>query len=157
MECVSCGIEFEGRKGSKTCSAKCRNKVSRKHSIVTDNVTLSANSVTLSKTTKGPETFEFTVKYSRRPNDPGYDEDVAKQRATSRKALYWYNVPIGAVPALQAGWPAMPSTMHGRQYFLWYKNGFKVVGNKPVILNPYPVRNNVQYVQAGEGSRRWGA
>jgi len=37
-------------------------------------------------------------------------------------------------------------------------NEFKVnEAGEPIILNPFPERDKVEYYRAGEGSRRWGA
>lgn len=148
MKCNLCGIEFDGRKDAKYCSSKCRKIASRINSV-TDNVTLNDPDVTLN--------FKFTVTYNRKPGDPGYDPDVAKQRQEVRTAKYWYDVPLAAVPIMQKDWPVMPDWMNGRQYFLWWKNEFQTGEKGPVIHNPFPVLDNVHYEQAGEGSRRWGA
>lgn len=132
-KCEMCGIEFEAKKAARTCSPRCRKLLSRQESV-TPNVTLSDPTVT--------DNFEFTV-----------PQNTNKKRT----AAYWYDVPISALPVLQKDWPAMPSYMNGRQYFLWWKNGFKVEGEVPVIHNPFPSYNKLEYVNAREGSRRWGA
>lgn len=156
--CTECGIEFEAkRKDAKFCSSKCRKDASRKASIVTDNVTLSDISVT--------DKFEFTTQYSRTPKDKGYDADIAQASRKPRTALYWYDVPIDAVPVLKEGWPELPNFgtekepqyMNGRQYFLWWKNEFKTTKAGPELNNPFPKYDKLEYVNAGEGSRRWGA
>lgn len=141
QDCVECGIEFSAvRKTAKYCSPKCRVTVSRRSSIVTDNVTLSDPDVTLR--------FKFTVIRKKGDDKPN----------PVREAKYWYDVPLSAVPVLQSGWPKMPDYMDGRKYFLWWKNEFKTseAGN-PVIHNPFPLSDKpVVYVQAGENSRHWG-
>lgn len=58
----------------------------------------------------------------------------------------------------------MPDYMNGRQYFLWWKNEFAVHEdlNKgelgtPILHNPFPKYDKLDYVNAGPESRRWGA
>lgn len=134
-KCKQCGIEFGAkRESARFCSPKCRVTASRKSSIVTDFVTLSDPDVTLR--------FQFTV--------PQIPEKV-------REALYWFDVPIGAIPILQARWPEMPDYMNGRQYFLWWKNEFVYdEQERPIIHNPFPVYDGVTYYAAAEGSKKWG-
>lgn len=130
MYCLNCGIEFTGRSDAKFCSPNCRVTFSRKGSLVTDNVTFSEPLVT--------DKFTFTVTYSRKPEDPGYDSDEAAKRKQPREAKYWYDVPLGALPILQKAWPEMPDYMNGRQYFLWWKNNFKTTDKGPELHNPFP-------------------
>jgi hypothetical protein len=147
-QCELCGIEFEAQRDSaKYCSAKCRVTASRKGSLVTPNVTLSDPDVTLSLY------FEFyTIS---KANGLGRKED---EKLGTRKVKYWYDVPLGAIPVIKKDWPKMPEFMNGRQYFLWWKNDFKInEQGDPIIHNPHPARDNVTYVQAGDNSRRWGA
>lgn len=147
MKCLNCGIEFEGRAGAKFCSPKCRVTFSRKQSVVTDNVTFSEPVVT--------DNFEYTIS--------SYDLNLSfperKVTATTYTKKYWYDVPLGAVPIIHKGWPDMPDYMNGRQYFLWWKNEFKLNDKgEPIILNPYPkLESSVEYIRAAEGSRRLGA
>lgn len=150
MNCEECGIEFTGRKGARFCSPKCRVTFSRKQSIVTDNVTFSEPDVT--------DNFEFST--VTKSNGLGRKED---ERSGMRKAKYWYDVPLAAIPRMKEGWPEMPEWMNGRQYFLWWKNEFRVNEDKskgevgmPIIHNPYPDTTGVVYAKAGEGSRHWG-
>ena len=147
--CVVCGIEFESVKAAKTCSQKCRVTLSRANVTLDPNVTLAAPIVT--------PVFEFTIAHI--PLNPGFtDKDTEKAKAKVRRATYWYDVPLAAIPKLQKGWAKMPDFMNGRQYFLWWKNEFKVgEDGKPIIHNPFPARDNANYVQAHEGSRRYGA
>ena len=141
--CQVCGIEFESAKVAKTCSAKCRQILSRQSSV-TPNVTLDDPIVT--------PTFEFyTIS---KANGMGRPKD---EKSKMRTAIYWYDVPLGAIPVIQKDWPKMPNYMNGRQYFLWWKNDFKTKEDNAVIHNPFPVYDNVQYIQAHEGSRRYGA
>lgn len=167
MKCNNCGIEFEGRADAKYCSPKCKLQAFRKQSIETDNVTFSKPIET--------DKFYFTVKYNRQPGDLGYDEDVAKQRNMKRLATYWYDVPLGAIPVRQKDWPEVPILveatkdkpevkMNGRQYFLWWKNNFKLQNDKtrqgfgqPEIFNPRPVYDSTMIKMGGQGSRHWGA
>lgn len=151
MKCIVCGIEFESnRADAKYCSPKCRKAASRLSSV-TDNVTLSEPDVTLN--------FEFyTIS---KANGLGRTED---EKSPIRKAKYWYDVPIAAVPVVHEDWPPMPDWMNGRQYFLWWKNDFienqdpeKGEVGSPLILNPFPPIENIKYEMGGEGSRRWGA
>lgn len=145
MECEVCKIEFESkRKDAKYCSPKCRKDAFLKRSIGTDNVTFG--------TDIGTDNFKF---YTITKAHPGAGEVEAK--SAIREAKYWYDVPLGAIPVIQEGWPDMPEFINGRQYFLWWKNEFKENGGVPEILNPFPVHDNVTYVQAGQESRRWGA
>lgn len=139
MNCIVCGIEFEGRKDAKYCSPKCRKDAFQKRSLGTDNGT---DNIKLSKPV-GTDNFRFTV--------------LAKPDVV-REAKYWYDVPLGAVPMLEEGWPPQPDYMNGRQYFLWWKNNFKTDDkDRPVIHNPLPSTEGANYVMAGEGSKRWGA
>lgn len=122
-KCKNCGVEFTGRKDAKFCSPNCRVTFSRKQSLVTDNVTLSDPVVT--------DNFEFyTIS---KANGDGRKAD---EKSPIRKAKYWYDVPIAAIPVIKKGCPKMPDYMNGRQYFLWWKNEFKENGAGPVILNP---------------------
>ena len=154
MKCTNCNIEFEGRSDAKFCSPKCRVTFNRKGSVVTDNVTLSDPDVT--------DNFEFfTIS---KANGLGRTED---EKSKTRKAKYWYDVPLAAVPVIKKDWPKLPifpatedrpeTSMNGRQYFLWWKNNFEENETGPVIHNPFPVRENVHYEMGGEGSRKWGA
>jgi len=147
FKCLNCGIEFEANREAKTCSPKCRKDLSRINSV-TDNVTLSHVIVT--------DKFEYTVPYYRKPGDAGYDHKLALKHNTPSKAKYWYDVPIAGIPVTQKGWPKMPDYMNGRQYFLWRKNEFKEDKNGAIIHNPFPEHVKLDYVKAGEGSRRWG-
>lgn len=149
--CEVCGIDISDKKDSaRTCSPKCRKDLSRLQSV-TPNVTLSDSPVTLD--------FKFyTITKAREPlKDQAKEED---QKGAVRTAKYWYDVPLGAIPVIQKGWPAVPEFMNGRQYFLWWKNDFKMSDkspDSPEIHNPYPERTNLTYVMGGETSRRWGA
>ena len=144
--CQVCKIEFESIKPAKTCSPKCRVTLARLRVTENPNVTLTDPNVTRDVT------FKFTTKVN---NDK---EDFIKVAGKIiREAKYWYDVPLGAIPKLEQGWPTMPDFMNGREYFLWWKNNFEVnENNEPVILNPYPVYDHLEYKQGGEGSRQWG-
>ena len=156
MKCTNCGIDFEGRKDAKFCSPNCRVTFSRKSSVVTDNVTLSVPAVT--------DKFEFYTQTAGRKTELG---GVPSEKSELRTAKYWYDVPLGAIPVIRKDWPKPPTfpavenqpetAMNGRQYFLWWKNEFKMDGESPEILNPFPAHTKLDYYQAGEGSRRWGA
>jgi hypothetical protein len=153
MNCQNCGKAIEGREDKKFCSDKCRVTFSRNKSVsVTDNVTFSDPVVT--------DNFEFTIKLG--PNDhkrrlESNQLTIAEEKQKKRVARYWYEVPVSAVPVVKKDWPAVPGYMNGRQYFLWWKNEFETDKNGPVILNPYPKYDKVEYIQAYEGSRRYGA
>lgn len=104
--------------------------------------------------------FKFTIKIG--PDDEERGLVGVKNRV--READTWENVPLAAIPIIQKGWPEMPDFMNGRQYFLWWKNEFKLQDSKdkpgsgqPEILNPLPQYTKLEYFRAGEGSRRWGA
>lgn len=144
--CAVCGIDITDKKATaKTCSPACRKELSRLESV-TPNVTLSEQIVT--------PTFEFyTIS---KANGLGRKVD---EKSDIRKAVYWYDVPIAAIPVIKKGDPEMPEGMNGRQYFLWWKNEFKYndkFPDSPEILNPFPSTEGAMYIKAGEGSRHWG-
>lgn len=150
MKCTNCNIEFQGRSDAKYCSTNCRVTASRKAGVVTDNVTLSDSPVT--------DNFEFYTII--KANGLGRKND---EKSPTRKAKYWYDVPIAAIPVIKKNWPKMPEFMNGRQYFLWWKNEFKINDKEghagfgqPEIHNPFPSSEKTSYVQAGENSRHWG-
>lgn len=159
--CEVCGIDISDKKASaRTCSTKCRKLLFSNRSLE-QNGTLNGTetgtpSIILSEPKLEQEIwFEFYT--IGRANGMGRPKD---EKSPVRKAKYWYDVPSGAVPVSKKGWPEMPDYMNGRQYFLWWKNEFKYsekFPNSPEIHNPYPIRENVTYVQAGDASRRWGA
>lgn len=146
MNCQVCHIEFESnRKDAKYCSARCR-KIASRVSSVTDNVTFSEPDVT--------DIFKFTILHKPTQKD---DDDMKKAKAQVRTAKYWYDIPLAALPVMQKGWPKMPEFMNGRQYFLWWQNEFKQTEDgTPILHNPFPKYDKVEYVAAAEGSRRWG-
>lgn len=146
--CHECNIDMPGsRKDAKFCSPRCRKDASRKRVTLNENVTLKTpEAVTLN--------FEFKTKDIR--SDTGFHVDTAGKDII-RKAKYWYDVPLGAVPILKKDWPEMPGYMNGREYFLWWKNNFEIRDDRPVIINPYPNHETVKYEMGGAQSRRWGA
>lgn len=151
-KCQVCGVEFESKKVAKTCSARCRKVLSHQTSV-TPNVTLGEHDVT-------PELmFKFTIRQF--PGSVRGDGDWNENKARIREAKYWYDVPLAAVPVLHKDWPQVPEfadgPMNGRQYFLWWKNDFDMRDGVPVIYDPFPERQNIQYFKAGNESRRWGA
>ena len=148
MKCLVCGIEFESsRETAKYCSAKCRKLAFLKKSVSVPN-----GPVKVSVPAEKELAFQFTIIAAK--DNP---DDVKQDKARVRTAKYWYDVPLAAQPKLQKSWPKMPDFMNGRQYFLWWKNDFKVQQDgTPVIFNPFPKRDNVVYYNAAEGSRRWG-
>lgn len=150
MKCEVCEIEFESTRGTaKYCSPKCRKLAFHKKTISVPNGELAFQKPSV------PElAFQFHTKNKR--TDTGFHEDD-QGKPIIREAIYWYDVPLGAVPIIQEGWPKMPDFMNGRQYFLWWKNEFKTENDKPLILNPYPSYQKLEYVRASEESRRWGA
>lgn len=161
MKCVQCGIEFKPERAStaKYCSPNCKTIYNRKVSVTPSDGKIS---VTLPKELS--VTFKFTTKYNKKPGVEGYDEDTDKRSTQVREAKYWYDVPLGAIPIIQTDWPEMPEFMNGRQYFLWWKNEFKTQNESssarfgsPQLLNPFPILASTQYINAGEGSRRWGS
>lgn len=104
--------------------------------------------------------FKFTIKIG--PEDEGRGLVAIKSRV--READNWVDVPLAAIPVIQEGWPEMPEYMNGRQYFLWWKNGFKTNQDKakgeigmPIIVSPYKEYKDVKYVMGGQQSRQWGA
>lgn len=133
--CEVCKIEFESIKPARTCSPKHRKLLSRQGSV-TPNVTLEQENVT-------PEIyFEFFTETKDRVTPAG---KVKGERSPLRKAKYWYDVPIAAIPIIKKDWPEMPDFMNGRQYFLWWQNEFKINDKKgyagygqPVLHNPFP-------------------
>lgn len=163
MKCIVCGIEFESKRvDAKYCSPKCR-KEAFKRSIGTDKRSDGTDNVIIEERIIEPEIeFKFTI--AQHPNSKPGDKNWDERKAKVRTERYWYEVPLAAVPVLQKGWPKMPEFMDGRQYFLWWKNEFKVNEDSekgklgiPVLHNPFPVRDNIRYEMGGEGSRRWGA
>lgn len=143
-KCRVCDIELESDRAT-TCSPKCRKILSR-HQSVTQNISVT-------HPIEQSVTFSFTI--AQRPGSVKGNKDWNEAKVRTEK--YWYEVPIAAVPVLQEGWPKMPEHMNGRQYFLWWKNNFGFDNGKPVILNPFPARDNVRYEMGGEQSRKWGA
>ena len=147
--CENCKKEFESkRKDARFCSPNCRVTDNRKGSIVTDNVT---DKLTMDKPQEAQKEFKFTIKIGE--NNP---EDVEEEKSQVRTARYWYDVPLAAIPVLEGDMPKMPDYMHGRQYFLWWKNDFKDNGG-PVLWNPHKATGEVKYDMGGETSRKWGA
>lgn len=144
MKCINCDIEFEGRADAKYCSPKCRVTFSRKSSVVTDNVTFSNSDVT--------DKFEYYTIV--KANGLGRQVDEKSEIVTAK---YWYDVPLAAIPVIKKGYPEMPDFMNGRQYYLWWKNEFKVESDMPQLHNPHRIFTKLDYVQAGDNSRRWGA
>jgi hypothetical protein len=165
--CAVCGIEFTPvRKDTLYCSKQCKKQAFLKRSIGTDKRSDGTDNVIIKEPIIQPEIeFEFTVRYNRKPDDAGYDSDIATARKKVRTARYWYDVPLAAVPVLKEGWPKVPEfdtkfgpqPMEGRQYFLWWKNDFDTKDGKPIIYSPFPTLDNVRYEMGGEGARRWGA
>jgi hypothetical protein len=150
MKCLECGIEFNPERATaKYCSPNCKTIYNRKLSV-----TPSDGKISVTHEKELSVTFRFKTAY--KPlND--VQDDVAKDRDKVREAKYWYDIPLGAIPIIQKDWPKMPEFMNCRQYFLWWKNNFDVIEGSPVILDPYPKRDNPIYYNAGEGSRRWGS
>jgi hypothetical protein len=119
-----CGVDITYKRvTARTCSPKCRKDLSRLESV-TPNVTLSDEFVTLD--------FEF---YTQTKSNEHY----IGNKSPTRKARYWYDVPLAAHPVIKKGWPTCPSWMNGRQYFLWWKNDFAydMDAERPLILNPF--------------------
>ena len=150
MKCIVCKKEFEGRKDAKYCSVGCRKKASRDNSILPNKCDTNKCDKVILDEPNVTDNLEFEYRVKDNKAVGGIDKKVYK-------AKYWYQVPLGAVPVLKEGFPKMPDYMNGRQYFLWWKNKFKEGNNGAVIYNPYKQYDNVQYVQAGETSRRWGS
>jgi hypothetical protein len=142
-KCEVCGIEITGN--AKTCSPRCRMALSRQKSVT--------SGVSVTREIEASVTFEFYT--LSKANGMGRKED---EKLAIRKAKYWYDVPLAAIPVMAEGFPEMPGFMNGRQYFLWWKNDFKTEKDgQPIIISPFPVLDNVVYYKAGEGSRRYGA
>ncbi len=133
--CEVCGIEFESKKEAKTCSPRCRVTLARKRVTEDPNVTLKSPDVT------HDVTFEFyTIS---KGNGLGRDTD---EKSAIRRAKYWYDVPLAAIPVIKQGYPPVPlfetvdgtKPMDGRKYFLWWKNDFKTTEDgTPILLNPF--------------------
>ena len=131
--CAVCGIDITDKKETaKTCSPKCRKELSRLESV-TPNVTLGDQIVT-------PEIyFEFYTETVGRKTDLG---NTPSEKHSIRKAKYWYDVPIAAIPVIKKGWPTKPDYINGRQYFLWWKNNFEMGKGEspfdgPILWNPF--------------------
>lgn len=146
-KCLECGIDVSDK--AKYCSPRCKQVAFRKRSV-----TQNGNVTTVTAEKEPTVTFRFYTKINAHPQANPPEEET---KSAIREAKYWYDVPLGAIPVRQKDWPEMPDYMNGREYFLWWKNEFKTNDkNEPVILNPYPVYEKVEYINAGEGSRRWG-
>lgn len=130
MKCEVCGVEFESaRSDTKYCSPKCRKQAFNKRSVGTDNTNGTDNMIVEERII--PERFEFyTIS---KTNGMGRTKD---EKSKIRKAMYWYDVPIAAIPVIKKDYPEMPNYMNGRQYFLWWKNEFKTKDGSPVLVNP---------------------
>ncbi len=133
-KCEICKIEFDSKRlDAKYCSPKCRKLAFQKRSIGTDNPQNGTDNVAIAERIIEPELwFEFyTVS---KANGLGRKTD---EKGSIRKAKYWYDVPIAAIPVVKKGWPEFPNYMNGRQYFLWWKNEFKMRDTSPEIYNPF--------------------
>lgn len=153
-KCEVCGIDITDKRASAvTCSPKCRKALHNKRSLEQNGT--ETGTLTMADPEHLDIWFEFyTIS---RTNGLGRKKD---EKSKVRKARYWYDVPIAAIPVIKKGNPEMPELMNGRQYFLWWKNDFKMsekFPDSPEIHNPRPIRENLTYVQAGDNSRRWGA
>jgi hypothetical protein len=137
MKCNNCGIEFESkRKGTEYCSPRCRKQAFLKRSVGTDNLAF--------QVPEGTDKFEFrvTVGNTDPATPPFNDEGTVKTKSVVRTAKYWYDVPVSAQPIIKKGWPKKPDYINGRQYYLWWKNDFKVgTGispfDGPILWNPF--------------------
>ena len=148
-KCIVCGIEFEGRSDAKYCSTSCRKKASRVGTI--ENI---SEEIVVVEQKPAMGEFEFMAPNIRMKS--GFWEDD-KGEVVIRKAKYWYDVPLGAVPVAKDGEPEMPTFMNGRQYFLWRDNGFQTdeKSGAPIIVNPFPVYDNTSVKLGGERSGMW--
>ena len=159
MNCLNCNIEFTSKRSdAKYCSDKCKKEAFFKRSIGTDKSKNGTDNLVMAERIIS-EQFKFTIKVGNTdPKNPPYnDEQVVTDKSKVRTAKYWYDVPLAAVPIIQKDWPEMPDYVNGRQYFLWWKNEFKTQPDgTPIIHNPFPAQSKLEYIQAGEGSRRWG-
>ena len=154
MNCEICGVEFEPRRtDSKYCSAKCRKIAYNKRSVGTDKRSEGTDNVVVAERIIPDLYFEFYTETKDRVTAAG---KVPGEKSPTRKAKYWYDVPLAAIPVIKKGYPEMPDYMNGRQYFLWWKNEFKMKNEQPEIVNPLPKYDKLEYVRAGEGSRHWG-
>jgi hypothetical protein len=152
--CAVCGIDITDKKATaKTCSLKCRKLAFSRRSIGTEQEQNGTPNVVLAEHQEPELYFEFFTQTVERKTDMG---KIPAEKSSTRKAKYWYDVPVAAIPVIKKGYPEMPDYMNGRQFFLWWKNEFKMNGEKPEILNPYPDTTGAVYVKAGEGSRHWG-
>lgn len=132
MNCEVCGVELEGKKaGAKYCSPKCRKIAFNKRSIGTDNPQKGTDKFTIEERIIPELYFEYYI--LTKANGMGRLED---EKSPIRKAKYWYDVPISAIPVIKKDWPKMPDYMNGRQYFLWWKNEFKEKETGPVLVSP---------------------
>lgn len=119
-ECIVCGNKIEStRPDAKYDTPACKKKYQRnaeKYSGVRSE---------LKTVKKSSDVFTFTT----RDGKPGI-----------RTAKYWFDVPLGAVPVVGKGEPAMPKGWNGREYFLWRDNAFQVGEHGPVITNPHKIK-----------------
>lgn len=129
--CEVCGIDITDKKATaRTCSPKCRKLLFQSKSVEqngTETGTLSFAE---------PEHLDiwFEFRTLSKANGMGREKD---EWSPIRKAKYWYDVPIAAIPVIKKGNPEMPDYMNGRQYFLWWKNEFKENELGPVLHNPF--------------------
>lgn len=124
-KCAICEVEITDK--ATTCSPRCKQALHRQRTV-TPTVTKDGPTVTFAPTVTEPEVFEFTV-----PQKP---EDIRTEK-------YWYNIPLAAQPIIQDGWPELPDYMTARQYFLWWKNDFRLATapdkpgrGHPLLFNP---------------------
>lgn len=142
-KCNTCGKDFESKRvDARYCSATCRVKASRLGSV--DPLSVTNPELNVTDVTDNQEPVLQIMVDEAIPDE--YDVfvfTVVGKPSNVRHAKYWYDVPLAALPVLRDGWPEMPDCMHGRQYFLWWKNGFKLEGINPVILNPHKVIGSI--------------
>jgi len=145
IPCEVCGKEpseahhYKGYEQENWLEVKwlCRSHHKLEHPV-TDNVTFSEPTVT--------DKFEF---YTITRPHPAGDQPI-EEKSKIKSAVYWYDIPISAIPVIKEGWPPCPDYMNGRQYFLWWKNNFEVGTGEdpfdsPVLFNPFPKYENITY------------
>lgn len=158
-QCEVCGIDIEDRRAdATTCSPKCRKEAFLKRSIEPSKRSDGTDNLIVEERIIEPDIiFKFTIK--QRPRSIKNDKNWNGQKAKVRETKYWYDVPLAAVPVYEKGWPEMPDYMNGRQYFLWWKNEFKMskkFPDTPEIHNPSTLKGELTYIKAGDNSRHWG-
>lgn len=144
-ECIVCGTKFEAKRDdarfdSQACQKKFRRNPELFAGIAPD----------LELADEAPAK-PFLFKTPSNNSEGGWNEK------DYRTANAWYDVPLAAVVKVYDGDPEQ-GILNGREYFLWRANDFCTnEKDEPVILNPFPKYQRIDFVPGGAASRHWGA